>query len=158
MCARGEARQAEFWKNARQAHEQGSATIYVLPGGVDVPILGFYAICMSKVQLTDLPEPYRARRSLPPQCPAALIAQLARDARSPKGTGKRLLGDAVARIVEISASIACVAITLDAQEAGLVSYYEEHGFTAIGTRRNVVQKMFMPIAEARAAYEVADEL
>lgn len=151
-CARGR-EQAEFWAKAAQVAATNSATIYVLPGQGFVPLFGFYAICMARLQVTDLPSSQRT--SLPSQCPVALLAQLARDDRAPKGTGDALVGHAIERIVEVSDAIGCIGIILDAQNAGLVSYYERLGFIPIGTSKNQTRRLFMGVHDARASVEAA---
>lgn len=114
-----------------------------------MPIWGFYALCMARMQTSDLPAPQRAL--LPPQCPVALLAQLARDDRAPKGTGARLVFNAIERILQVSSEVGCFGITLDSKNADLVEYYAAFGFVPIGSSRNATRKMFMRLDDARAS-------
>jgi ribosomal protein S18 acetylase RimI-like enzyme len=46
-----------------------------------------------------------------------------------KGTGKRLLADALMRSFELSQSVAATGIIVDAKDEGAAAFYERIGFT-----------------------------
>lgn len=113
-----------------------------MPASGSVPILGFYAICMARVNISDLPED--ARQLAPHNVmPVALLAQLARDDRAPAGTGGRLIADALKRIVRVSDEIGCAGVILDAKNPRLEEYYARIGFERIGTSKNPTRRMFL---------------
>jgi hypothetical protein len=120
---------------------------YVLPAENDEPpaLLGYYVVCMARLQATDV-DPSETRT---PAYPVALLAQLARDERSQAGLGEQLIADAFRRIARIADEIGCAGILLHAKTPELVKYYEGIGFRM--TRRKATeQAMFLPIATLRA--------
>jgi hypothetical protein len=155
VCERGSA-QVSFWdEQAVAVHSGNSAAIYVLTGDEHTPIFGYYAICMARLPFSDLPQAM-LEGPLPRQCPVALLAQLARHDRAPKGIGAALVTHALRTVVRLSEDIGCVGIILDAEDANLVGYYERFGFRRVGHSKSSTQRMFMSIHRARASLEAVE--
>ncbi len=91
------------------------------------PILGYYTVGMSSIDLSALPE--SSRRGLPTQVPAALVARLAVDKSAQgQGLGRLLLMHALRRIVRASEEVPAHAVVLDALDGEAKSFYEPYGF------------------------------
>lgn len=140
---------AEFFKlDAVSYEELGWARTYVARSdNPDGPrVLGFYSLAMSRLQKDEFPSGTFDR---PPRyaLPLALVGQLARDRRAPKGTGADLLADAIFRIADIARQIGCIGVVLEARSARLVEYYKSLSFTSLSKGKNASnQKMYLPLA------------
>lgn len=135
---------------------QGFARTYVLAGedAAAPAIKGFYSISMARVQVTELPP--EATSVLPQHAlPVALLGRLARDDRSPPGTGEQLLLAALEKILDVAEAIGCWGVLLHAKNARLVDYYREYGFAPV-KRRQDRQAMFLSLATLRASRASAD--
>ncbi len=144
--------QAAFLKERALLFQQSElGRTYVLPAdGDDSSLLGYYVICMARLEAKDV-EPAEERTRV---YPVALLAQLARDTRSPRGLGATLMADALRRIARIADEIGCTGVLLHAKNVDLVKYYERIGFQAT-RRKGVEQAMFLSIATLRATLSAA---
>lgn len=110
----------------------------------DVPakVKGYYCLSSVSVELNQLPE--KLARKLPKHpVPAALIGRLAvsRDAQG-KGVGKRLLADALKRVLAIRSDIAVYAMVVDAIDNSAQNFYENFGFIRL---MNNGSRLFLPL-------------
>jgi len=93
-------------------------------------VVGYYTLAMSEVPTASLAAanlgklPYK-------MVPAVLLARLAVDKEMRgRGLGTRLLGDAVARSVEIGQTVGCRCIVVDAYPSA-VHWYTKFGFVVV---------------------------
>jgi hypothetical protein len=149
-----------FASSAMDYHRRGASSCFVLRGvGEQVPILGYFTLGMYAVDLHMLPADQGV--GLPfKKAPAALLGQLARDERAPRGTGDDLLAEAVARVVINARSIGCMGILLhtDTTRERLVRWYIDRGFAKIAPlppKNNATTTLFMNIASAKAMVAAA---
>lgn len=159
QCRDG-ALQSFLLNNALRFEEAGYSRCYVWqnPEPAGPPILGYYAISMSKVTTGDVPPAQRAPVTpLPAALPVGLVAQLARDARANASLhiGRILMGEALRRIALAAETIGCAGIALDALNQQLVTYYERYNFEAIG-RPTFPRKMYVPLATVREGLEAVE--
>lgn len=139
-------------EHAINAVTAGSSMVYVLleraSRGTDERVVGYYAICPTMVVRDDMPKPLQ--RGALRQAPAWLLAKLALD-NSLRGDhhhqwGAQLLRDALQRILTGVDNGGGQIIVVDADNAGLVSWYSRHGFKNTGSSD---LRLYMKVATAR---------
>ncbi len=113
---------------------------------VDDPkrILGFYTLCATSVELSELPEDVAKKLPRYPEIPAILIGRLARDMNS-TGVGQLLLADALARCVRVAGEIAASLIVVDSKGDTATRFCAKYGFISL---RNSPDRMFLPMQTA----------
>jgi ribosomal protein S18 acetylase RimI-like enzyme len=139
-------------QHALAAVSSGSAAVYVLlasegTGGGE-RVAGYYAICPTLVVRDEVPK--RLQRGLLRAAPGWLLAKLAVDV-SLRGDrkdrwGSQLLRDALERIVAGADAGGGQIIVVDADNAGLVDWYNQHGFRSTGAAN---LRLYMKVATAR---------
>jgi len=157
ICSRDQERVTYFKNEAIAAQSSGDGRVFVVPRpesydlaiGHLPPILGYYALVMSQIRLTDLgpvKDP-KARSTMP----AALLGQIARDDRVPKSwrLGEWMMADMFRRVLKVADEIGCGAIHLHAGE-GLIQWYTKFGFRPIGHTR-FPRSMFLAVATLRSS-------
>lgn len=104
---------------------------YVAVRGTDPRVVGYYTISSGAVAFETLPAEGSKRLPRHP-VPVVLGARLAVD-RSTQGRrlGERLLTDALARSVELSAKLGIHAVVVDAIDQKAAAFYENYQFTAL---------------------------
>jgi len=91
------------------------------------PVLGYYTIAMSSIDLRKLPE--ERRSGLPQRVPAALLGRLAvHESAQRQGLGELLLIDALNRIARAALEVPAHAVVLDAMDEDAKGFYERYGF------------------------------
>jgi GNAT superfamily N-acetyltransferase len=148
---------AFFAQHALQNHHKGLGKTFVWRGRAsegEPHILGFYTLSMSSV--------LRSRRlqaqvgaSLPAfPAPVALLARLAihNDAQG-GGRGRRLVGDALARVVVAEAQVGCLGVLTEAKHERAAQFYARYGFKAL-EREVWPCPMFLPMKAIRGALAV----
>lgn len=136
---------------AAQAHTTGSAHVSVLLERDDTSgerVVGYFAICPTLVVRDQMPKPMQ-RRMLR-STPGWLVAKLAVDnsLRSQSDQwGRQLLREALLAIIAAAERGGGAVIVVDADNAGLVPFYERNGFISTG---GTDQRLFMKVATARA--------
>lgn len=104
---------------------------YVAVEGAD--IVGFATVAPSQVEIADLPADDRRRFPRYP-LPVLRLARLAVDARvRGQGVGRVLLCTVFALAREMSRTVGCVGVVVDAKDDA-VPFYERLGFRAMATR------------------------
>ena len=96
-----------FLEQALKFEKSGFARTYVVRRDADdpadfPPVLGYYTICMARVNTAELPEKIGTLEpNSPPALPAALLGRMARDQRVPRGLqlGEWLVGHSARRSV-----------------------------------------------------------
>jgi predicted GNAT family N-acyltransferase len=106
------------------------------------PVIGYYTLSSSAIELTELPE--QAARRLPrhPFVPATLLGRLAVDVGwQGRHLGGHLLLDALLR--SFRSEIASYAVVVDARDERAEGFYEHYGFARLG---RTGRRMFLPMA------------
>lgn len=141
-----------FKRHAVTNDRAGISRCFVLrPEQADLPpVCGFYTLSMAAVQADALSAVLKDRLPRYP-LPVALIGRLAVDERC-RGQrfGETLLIDALARVVGVAESIACLGVIVDAKDEGAERFYLKYDFITI-EQEGWPRRMFLPIATARAA-------
>ena len=107
-------------------------------------IRGYYTLSAYSVGLRNLPE--EQARQLPkyPDVPAALLGRLAVDSRyRGQHLGEHLLMDAMAKVLEQSATIATHALIVDAKDERAAAFYARYDFIAFPSNP---LRLFLPVA------------
>jgi ribosomal protein S18 acetylase RimI-like enzyme len=136
---------------AVQAHKTGSAHISVLLDRGETGherVVGYFAICPTLVVRDQMPKPMQ-RRMLR-STPGWLVAKLAVDTSlrsQPEQWGRQLLREALLAIVAAAERGGGAVIVVDADNPGLVPFYERNGFASTGGGD---LRLFMKVATARA--------
>ena len=116
FACESEAQTNYFRQTARQHHESGVSTIFVLTETKTGRIAGYYTLSMHMIAAGDVPPPVLKAYKLPKRgmLPAALIGRLARDLEfQGRGIGPVLAYDALKRVRDAREHIGCVAIVVD---------------------------------------------
>jgi hypothetical protein len=137
--------------HAMQAVAAGASVVYLLlETGPKAPerVVGYFAICPTLVVRDDMPKPLQ--RKVLRSAPGWLLAKLALDntRRGDKAHqwGSQLLRAALETIIGASEVGGGQIIVVDADNAGLVGWYERHGFARTGGDS---LRLYMKVATAR---------
>ena len=138
---------------ASQDVSRHMAAVYVALDPVQSPssasrrIRGYYTLSSHGIVLDEVPEEIRRRLPRYEQAPAVLLGRLAVDRKEQgRGLGRRLVFDALRRVVEANATIAAWAVVVDAHTPALVPWYTERfGFSAVVGRPT---RLFLPVKQA----------
>jgi predicted GNAT family N-acyltransferase len=96
------------------------------------------------VGLRDLPDEQARKLPRYPSVPAALLGRLAVDSRERgQRIGEHILMDAMAKVLEQSATIATYALVVDAKDARAASFYARYDFIALPSNP---LRLFLPVA------------
>lgn len=138
-------------EHAMRAVDSGSSMVYVLlerTPGEDERVTGYFAICPTLVVRDEMPK--SLQRGVLRNTPAWLLAKLALDKslRGDKGSqwGWQLLRAALETIMDAADRAGGQVIVVDADNAGLVRWYGQHGFRHTGVDD---LRLFMKVATAR---------
>jgi len=137
--------------SAAQAQETGSARVFLLlenAGGTQDRVVGYFAVCPTLVVRDELPKPMRRRQLR--YVPGWLLAKLAIEASlrgRPEQWGRQLLREALLTILAAAERGGGAVIAVDAENVGLVPFYERNGFLPTGADG---LRMFMKVATAKA--------
>jgi hypothetical protein len=146
-----------FAKHAVANSNRNIGITYVLRKSEDDPaelprVLGYYTISMSLIESQAASNVMTAKLPRYPM-PAGLIGKLASDERT-RGRGLRvgetLLMDAISRILAAADVMGCLGIVLDALDEDAERFYLKYQFVTVEDLR-WPRKMFLPVAQARAA-------
>ena len=111
-------------------------------------IAGFYTLCSTSVELSELPPTLAKRLPRYPEVPGILIGRLARDRAFP-GVGGLLIADALLRCVRIAGEVAATLIVVDAKDESARGFYAKQGFLELP---NITSRMFLPISTAEKLF------
>ena len=116
-------------QQARQDAAKRVAAPFVLVAPPALPILGYYTLSASVVAAHELPDDLARKLPRYPQLPVTLLGRLAVDQRlKGKGMGEFLLMDALRRSLEAAASIAAMAVLVEAKDAAAEAFYRHFSF------------------------------
>jgi ribosomal protein S18 acetylase RimI-like enzyme len=132
-----------FRTQAGQDIKRKANAVFVLCARSDpAKVLGFYTLCASAIQLTDLPEPLRKHVPRYPMISATLIGRLAiAQAQQGNGLGSIVLADARRRAVASAAFVGSSLITVDAIDERAARFYLAHGFIRLPDSRRLILPM-----------------
>lgn len=117
----------------------GGSRTYVMCDGHQV--VGYYAIAAGSVARGEAPGPIR--RNMPNPIPALILGRLAVDRRfQGMGIGRGLLGDALARSINVSEQVGARVLIVHALDATAAAFYLKHGFA---TGLQVPNTLFLPL-------------
>jgi ribosomal protein S18 acetylase RimI-like enzyme len=146
-----------FARYALPNDSAGIARAYVLRRGETddeaLPeVLGFYTLSMASVAAADVAEAVGAKLPRYPM-PVALIGRLAVDTRArARRLGEKLLMDALHRVVDAAALVACIGIIVDAKNQPAADFYDRYDFATVTEDEEWPRRMFLPIEVARLAF------
>jgi GNAT superfamily N-acetyltransferase len=140
-------------RQASQDMRRNAARVFVLSNQQSGPVLGYYTLSASSVEIADLPPEVARRLPRYPVLPAALLGRLAVDARHQgQHLGQLLLFDSCERTWRVSQSdLAAVALLVDAKDEGAGRFYERHGFLPLTNRPQRLFASMTTIARMIAA-------
>lgn len=119
-------------QQARQEADKHVAAPFVLVQGDDPCVLGYYTLSASSISTADIAPEMASKLPRYPQLPVTLIGRLAVDNRlKGQGRGAFLFIDALRRSFEHAASVAAVAIVVDAKDEGAATFYRHFRFLAL---------------------------
>ena len=130
-------------KQASQDLKKLAATVFVLIDEPEQIVLAYYTLSAYTIDITDL-DPNTAKR-LPryPILPATLLGRLAVDL---KQTGNRfgelMLIDALKKALSTTATVASLAVIVEALDESAVSFYIKYGFQPF--KQNPM-KLYLPM-------------
>jgi len=132
-----------FRTHAGQDIKRKANAVFVLCARSDpAKVLGFYTLCASAIQLTDLPDAVRKHVPRYPMISATLIGRLAvAQAAQGGGLGSLLLADARRRAVASAAFVGSSLITVDEIDDRAAGSYMAHGFVRLSASRRLILPM-----------------
>ncbi|MEM9828417.1 MAG: GNAT family N-acetyltransferase [Planctomycetota bacterium] len=104
-------------------------------------VVGYYTLCATSVELSDLSDAAVKRLSRYPQVPAILISRLARDLDQPR-LGQLLFADALSRCTRSAKEIAAAVAVVDAKDKPAADFYSRFGFLSLPKMKS---RLFPPI-------------
>jgi GNAT superfamily N-acetyltransferase len=130
-------------QQARQDADRNVAAPFVLTLPPDPRVLGFYTLSASVLDMDELPGDLARKLPRSPQLPVTLLARLAVDQSAKgQGLGVFLLMDALRRSLQAAASIAAMAVVVDAKDDTAETFYRHFGFLPMQGRP---RRMFLPM-------------
>ena len=136
----------QAWQDAQS--QVAAVLVAVRPPNANV--LGFYSLSASSIHLGDLPPELARKLPRYPHLPVTLLGRLAIDqACKGQGLGQFLLLDALYRSLQAAASIATMAVVVDAKDAAAAAFYQRYGFTQLSASEG---RLFLPMKTVAALF------
>lgn len=140
-------------EQAKQEADKGMSHTFISLADDGIRIIGYYTLTTGFIDFEHIPQEKRLSRH---PAPVVLLARLAVDnAYKGQRIGERLLFDAQARVLEVAETVGIYAMTLDAREDSLCSYYEQFGFKR---RADGPLRMYKTMKAIRSLSLVAEPL
>ncbi len=135
---------------ARQDALSQVAAVFVAVRPPNYKVLGFYSLSASSIHLGDLPPELAKKLPRYPHLPVTLLGRLAIDqACKGQGLGQFLLLDALYRSLQAAASIAAMAVVVDAKDAAAAAFYQRYGFVQLSASEG---RLFLPMKTVAALF------
>ena len=135
---------------ARQDAQSQVAAVFVAVRPPNSKVLGFYSLSASSIHLGDLPPELVRKLPRYPHLPVTLLGRLAIDqACKGQGLGQFLLLDALYRSLQAAASIAAMAVVVDAKDAAAAAFYQRYGFVQLSASEG---RLFLPMKTVAALF------
>lgn len=138
-------------ESARQNQDKNVSRTFVLTRDGSVRVLGYHTLAAGQIEKSTLPP--RASKMLPGYpVPVVVLGRLALDV-SVKGQkhGRRLLSDALERILTASESIGVYAVFVEAIDDSASNFYAHFGFEPL---LDTPRKLYLPLDSIRDALDV----
>ena len=130
-------------QQARQEADKHIAAPFVLVHDNNPAALGYYTLSASSVSAADIAPELASKLPRYPQLPVSLIGRLAVDTRlKGQGRGSFLLMDALRRCFEHAATVAAVAVVVDAKDDEAAAFYRHFRFLALQTNP---RRLYLPM-------------
>ena len=138
-------------QRARQDAEKNVAAPFVLTTPPAQQVLGYYTLSASLVNASDLPDTLARKQPRYPQLPVTLLGRTAVD-QSMKGRGiaQFLLKDALRRSLEAAASIAAMAVVVDARDDAAAAFYRHFSFLPLHEQP---RRLFLPMKTVTGLFD-----
>jgi predicted GNAT family N-acyltransferase len=128
---------------AYQDQKKNISTTHVLIVAGTKDVVGYVTLATTEIPVANLPESAR-RITRYESIPAILLGRMAIDSRHQrKRLGEFLLKYALSRSLEISQTIGCNALVVDAKDENSKKFYLKYGFVALSDR---LLHLYLPIA------------
>lgn len=129
-------------KYALRNQKNNVGTTWILHIKDQKKVQGYYTICASRVDHSNIPTSYI--QSLPHYpIPCILIGKLAIDKRSQRlGLGGYLLIDSLRRAKVISKILGCFAVIVDTYDSSVIPFYTKYGFVPFVDKQT---SLFLPV-------------
>jgi GNAT superfamily N-acetyltransferase len=138
-------------QQARQDAEKNVAAPFVLTLPPDPKVLGYYTLSASLVNASELPDALAKKLPRYPQLPVALLGRLAvEQSMKGKGVGQFLLMDALRRSLDAAASIAAMAVLVDAKGDAAQAYYRHFSFLPLQVQPS---RLFLPMKTVAGLFD-----
>ena len=130
-------------QQARQDCDRRVAAVFVLTEFPGNQVLGYYTLSASVVHAPELPEALAKKLPRYPQLPVTLLGRLAVDQMMKgRGQGQFMLMDALHRSVNAAATIAAMAVVVDAKDDAAEAFYRHFGFLPL---QQQPRRLFLPM-------------
>lgn len=130
-------------KTASQDLKRKVATVFVLVERSRNKVLAYYTLSAFTIEADEL-EPSLAKK-LPryPRLPATMLGRLAVDLNyRGQNLGKLMLVDALKRAYQNTATVASIAVVVEAIDARAISFYQKYGFICFKSQPN---RLYIPM-------------
>lgn len=130
-------------QRARQDAQNQVAAVFVAVAPPTLQVLGYYSLSASSIPLAELPSGLAQKLPRYPLLPVTLLGRLAIDQSCKgQGLGQFLLLDALSKSLQAAASIAAMAVVVDAKDGAAAAFYQHYGFVPLNTSAS---KLFLPM-------------
>ncbi len=130
-------------KVAIQHQDSGVSRVFVLiePNESPTHVLGFFSLSACQATGDVLPVPLQ--KKFPRIIPAILLGRLAVDRHQQRrGFGRALLIEAIKRVADVSQTVGCVGMFVDAKDDEADRFYRQFGFIPLSSSP---QRLFLPL-------------
>lgn len=133
-----------YLKNqALQDSDKRVAAVFALVQPPASQVLGYYTLSASTIHADEVPPEFARKLPRYPQLPVTLLGRLAIDqGLKGQGMGQFLLMDALHRSLQAAASIAAMAVVVDAKDALAADFYQHFGFIPLNLS---ISRLFLPM-------------
>lgn len=130
-------------QQARQDAEKSVAAPFVLIAPPAPRVLGYYTLSASVVDASALPDTLARKLPRYPQLPVTLLGRLAvEQSMKGRGVGQLLLMDALHRSLDAAATIAAMAVLVEAKDDAAVAFYQHFSFLPL---QQQPRRLFLPM-------------
>lgn len=137
-------------QQARQDADKRVAAPFVLTAPPAARVLGYYTLSASVADAAELPEALARKLPRYAQLPVTLLGRLAVDqSLKGRGAGAFLLMDALRRSLEAAASIAAMAVVVDAKDQAAETFCRHFNFLPL---QQQPRRLFLPMRTIAALF------
>ena len=139
-------------QQARHDAEKSVAAPFVLTTPPALRVLGYYTLSASLVNAGELPDTLARKLPRCPQLPVTLLGRLAADQSTKgRGIGQFLPMDALRRDSGAAASIAAMAVVVDAKDDAAEAFYRQFSFLPLHQQP---RRLFLPMKTVAGLFDV----